>query len=207
MFKGGVSMKRRDLSVLFLAVMLLCLTPRLFAQSSADDHVHLGVYGNLFRLSDSRITLGGVGGRVSIKVWSKVQLEAESAYNFDQVFSQGFSDSTGTLTVSRTHVRVLDGLFGPKVFTNKGPVRLFGVLKGGFINFNLTSSPAVTIQTVNSAFQGLNRSNIFGVLYPGGGAEAFWGPIGVRIDVGDEIFFHSGTHHNLRASFGPVLRF
>ena len=65
----------------------------------------------------------------------------------------------------------------------------------------------MTIQTVSSTFQGLRGSNIYGVFYPGGGAEAFWGPFGLRVDVGDEMFFNNGAHNNLRVSFGPTFRF
>lgn len=137
----------------------------------------------------------------------RVQLEAESAYNCEAAYTQGFSDANGTVSVSRSHVRTLDGLFGPKIYTNKGPVRLFATAKGGFINFNLATSPAVTLQTVNGAFQGINGANTYGVFYPGGGAEAFLGPIGLRVDVGDEIFFNNGAHNNLRVSAGPTIRF
>ena len=28
-----------------------------------------------------------------------------------------------------------------------------------------------------------------------------------RLDVGDEIYFNNGSHHNLRVAFGPVFRF
>ncbi len=47
----------------------------------------------------------------------------------------------------------------------------------------------------------------YGTLYPGGGIEGHIGPIGLRLDVGDEIYFNNGTHNNLRASFGPYIRF
>lgn len=196
---------------LILRLVLLCsnsvLYTRCICTIAGARPYQPGVYGNLFRLSDSKITLAGIGGRVSINVWPKIQLEAESGYNFAEAFSQGFSDFNGTVTVSRSQVRTFDGLFGPKVYTNKGPGRLFGTLKAGFMSFNLSTSPVVTIQTVTSTFQGLDRINTFGVFYPGGGAEAFWGPIGVRIDVDDEIFFHNGAHNNLRVSFGPTIRF
>jgi hypothetical protein len=171
------------------------------------DHINVGVYGNFFRLADSGIDLGGVGARLSVNLMPRVQLEAESAYNFEAAYTRGFSDANGTVSVSRSHVRTLDGLFGPKIYTNKGPVRLFATAKGGFINFNLATSPAVTLQTVNSAFQGINGANTYGVFYPGGGAEAFLGPIGLRVDVGDEIFFNNGAHNNLRVSAGPTIRF
>jgi hypothetical protein len=45
------------------------------------------------------------------------------------------------------------------------------------------------------------------VLYPGGGLEGFLGPLGLRFDVGDEIYFNGGAHHALRVAFGPVIRF
>jgi hypothetical protein len=48
---------------------------------------------------------------------------------------------------------------------------------------------------------------VVGAVYPGGGIEAYLGPIGLRIDVGDEIYFQSGAHNNLRLTFGPSIRF
>lgn len=192
---------------LYLMLAIPFFTSGLSAQSWGSDHINVGVFGNFLRQSDTGIDLGGVGARLSVNVMPRIQLEAESSYNFEAAYSQGFNDSNGTVTLTRSHVRTLDGLFGPKLYTNKGPVRLFGTLKGGFINFNLATSPAVTIQTVGNTFQGLNGVNTFGVFYPGGGAEAFWGPFGLRVDVGDEMFFHNGSHNNLRVSFGPTIRF
>jgi len=29
----------------------------------------------------------------------------------------------------------------------------------------------------------------------------------LRLDVGDEIYFKNGSHHNLRVAFGRVFRF
>ena len=43
--------------------------------------------------------------------------------------------------------------------------------------------------------------------YPGGGIEAFLGPIGIRAEVGDEIYLSNGAHNNLRVTFGPSIRF
>ena len=152
-----------------IVVILLCASAG-FAQSPSE-HINLGVYGNLFRIGGRGVTLGGIGGRVSINVWPKIQLEADSSYNFAEAFSSGFNDSNGTVTVSRSNVRLLDGLFGPKVYTSRGPVRVFATVKGGFANFNLSTSPAVTTQTVGNTFQSFNGINMLGVLYPGLGAE------------------------------------
>jgi hypothetical protein len=193
--------------LLYLAVAFSFLTPGAFAQSRGNDHINVGVFGNVLRLGDSSLDLGGVGARVSVNVAPRFQVEAESSYNFEQTYVSGFNDSNGTVSISTSHVRALDGLFGPKLYSNRGPVRFFVTAKGGFINFNLSTSPAVTFNQVANTFQGLNGSNVFGVFYPGGGAEAFWGPIGLRVDVGDEMFFNNGAHNNLKVSVGPTIRF
>jgi hypothetical protein len=37
--------------------------------------------------------------------------------------------------------------------------------------------------------------------------EGHIGPVGLRLEAGDEIYFAGSTHHNLRAAFGPFIRF
>jgi len=44
-------------------------------------------------------------------------------------------------------------------------------------------------------------------IYPGAGVEASLGPVGLRLELGDEIYFNSGGHNNLRITFGPIIRF
>lgn len=191
----------------YLFVPFLFVTPCAFAQHWGSDHINVGLYGNFFRVSDTDISLGGVGARVSVNVLPKIQLEAESAYNFAEAYFSGFSDFNGTVTTSRSQLRTLDGLFGPKFYTNKGPVRLFATVKGGFINTNVSTSPAVTFGAINTQFQSANGTNTYALFYPGAGAEAFWGPFGVRVDIGDEVIFGNRTRNNLRVSFGPTIRF
>ena len=192
--------------LLFLAGAVLLLVPGLFAQEIAD-RVNVGVFGNYVRLNDGGLNLAGVGARLSFKIVPVVQFELESSYQFDQTFTSGFTSSgTGTASIARTNVRMLDGLFGPKLMTNRGPVRLFVTAKAGFTNFNISNS-AATLGTVGNAFSNLSGSNVYGVFYPGGGAEAFWGPLGIRLDIGDEMYFNNGGHNNLRIAFGPTIRF
>jgi hypothetical protein len=69
------------------------------------------------------------------------------------------------------------------------------------------SSAPVTFSTFTSSVAGLRTDSVVGVFYPGGGIEAYLGPIGLRVDVGDETYFQSGAHHNLRVTFGPQIRF
>jgi hypothetical protein len=79
-------------------------------------------------------------------------------------------------------------------------------LKGGFVDFRINNAPA-TIGTFFSSVDNLRRNNVNGVLYPGGGLEGRFGPVGVRLDVGDEVYFNHGTHNNLRIALGPYIRF
>jgi len=74
------------------------------------------------------------------------------------------------------------------------------------LNTHLSGAPA-TIGTFFSDVQDLRDNNVMGSLYPAGGIEGRLGPIGLRLDVGDEIYFNHGAHNNLRAAFGPYIRF
>jgi len=183
---------------------VLFFVPGVLAQTEGD-HFNAGLYGNLLRLEPGDVNLAGVGARVSFNVVPIVQLEAESACNFDQAYSTPFHGPSGTVSIATTNFRSVDALFGPKLETNRGPVRLFVTAKGGFINFLLSAAPA-TIGSYTSSF-GVRGANAYAVVYPGGGAEAFWGPIGVRVDIGDEIYFNNGGHNNLKVAFGPTIRF
>lgn len=189
-------------------VFCLLFAFALVAQAAAaQDHGEVGVYASFFRLGATDTNFGGLGGRASFNATKLIQLEAEMDYSFDQTPIEGFSTTgTGTVGIQRTNVRILHGLFGPKFQTNKGPVRLFVTVKGGFINFRIDDKPA-TFSTFAGSLDDLRLNKVDGVLYPGGGAEAFLGPIGLRLDVGDEIYFNNGAQHNLRITFGPHIRF
>ncbi len=128
------------------------------------------------------------------------------AYDFNQVFSETYTPSgSGSVTVVRSNLRILDGLFGPTFSTGHGPVRLFATVKGGFVNFRFDPRPA-TFATFSSSVTDLRAGDVDGVLYPGGGVEGFIGPVGLRLEAGDEIYFNGGAHNNLRITFGPSIR-
>lgn len=197
-------------TILCLALAALVFTPRAFAQYRAGDRVEVGVFGEYFRWHEGGdLGLGGVGGRVSVNLTPIVQLEGEAAYDFSQVFTEGFSSpgSGGTVGfTSSTDLRMIHGLFGPKLETNRGPVRLFVTAKGGALAFRLDPRPA-TFSTFTSTVEDLRTDNLIATFYPGAGAEAFFGPIGLRLDAGDEMYFSDHVHHNLRIAFGPSIRF
>ena len=172
----------------------------------AQNHAEVGAFVDYFRLGETGSNFVGFGGRAAVNVVRNVQIEAEMAYDFNRVFTEGFTDTTGgTVTFQNSNIRVLHGLFGPKIQTS-GPVRVFVTLKGGFTNFRFDPVPA-SFSTFTSSVNNLRANNVDGALYPGGGIEAFLGPIGLRLEVGDEIIFVNGAHNNWKVSFGPQLRF
>src|ERR1700733_2645712 len=202
---AAICMKCAVMTVFGLLLFMIC-TPQAFAQYKASgglDHVEIGVFGELFRINQSDTNLAGVGARVSFNVLPLLQFEAEAAYDFNQVFTE--TDPTGAF-IQRTNMRAIHGLFGPKLETNRGPVRFFITAKGGAINFRFDPRPA-GFRTFASPVDYLRANNVDAVFYPGGGAEAFFGPIGLRLDVGDEIYFNNGAYNNLRITFGPSIRF
>jgi hypothetical protein len=183
---------------------LFFAAPMLLAQDHSD-HVEVGAFADYFRLSDASPTRNfvGLGGRVAFAIRPSVQLEAEMAYDFKRSYSNTFTNGVTTELVN-TQFRTLHGFFGPKLQTGSGPFRLFITGKVGFDNFSINNQNATTgfVNTV-----GLTNGTTSFAVYPGGGFEAFAGPIGVRAEIGDDIYFNGGAHNNLRVTFGPQLRF
>jgi len=188
------------------ALLLLVAGFGLAPMARAQDHVEVGAFVDYFKLHETGTNFVGLGGRAAFNVARHVQLEAEMSYDFNKVFTEGFTDTSGgSLTSVNSNIRVLHGLFGPK-FQTTGPVRLFVTVKGGFANFRFDPRPA-SFDTFTSSVDNLRTSNVDAVFYPGGGIEAFLGPIGLRLEAGDEIIFANGTRSNWKVTFGPTLRF
>lgn len=179
--------------------------PMLMAQEQSSDHVEVGAFVDYFRLSDSspKRNFIGLGGRAAFNLRPSVQLEAEMAYDFKRNYTSTFTDGITTQTVN-TSSRTLHGFFGPKFQTGSGPLRIFVTGKVGFDNFSISNqnAPAGFVNTV-----GLTNGATFFAVYPAGGIEGFAGPIGLRAEIGDDIYFDHGAHNNLRVTFGPQFRF
>jgi len=185
------------------AFLAFAVAPLAMAQSS--DHVEVGAFVDYFRLSDASPVRNfvGLGGRAAFNIRPSIQLEAEMAYDFKRNFTNTFTDGITTEVVN-TQFRTLHGFFGPKFQTGSGPFRVFVTGKVGFDNFSITNDNATTgfVNTV-----GLTNGRTDFAVYPGGGFEVFAGPIGIRAEVGDDIYFDHGAHNNLRVTFGPQFRF
>ncbi len=189
-------------------VLVLCTLPAQFgvAQSLKEDHVEVGVFADYFRLdrTDPSLNFAGLGGRIGFNVHPNVQLEAEMAYDFDRNFTNTFDNGITTqLVSSKTHI--LHGLFGPKFQAGTGAFRAFVTGKVGMISFTTNNQNAPT--GFQSALGAVGNGNAKFAVYPGGGIEGFFGPIGLRLEAGDDIYFDNGARNNLKVTFGPTFRF
>jgi hypothetical protein len=187
--------------------LLLFLAGWLVPLASAQDHIQAGAYADYFRISQTKSNMVGLGARLGVKALPYVMLEGEMSYDFNQAFTEGFTNpSGGAITFQNSNLKVLHGLFGPKITAGHGAIRPFLTLKGGFVNFRLDPRPASFSGFVSSV-DNLRASNVSGAVYPGVGLEGHIGPVGLRLEAGDEIYFAGGAHHNVRVAFGPFIRF
>lgn len=189
-------------------VLVLCFaTPNfIFAQATKSDHVELGAFADYFHIDRSSPSLNyvGLGGRLAFNLRPSAQIEAEMAYDFDRSYTNVFTNGvTQELVPSKTHV--LHALLGPKFQTGSGRFRLFATGKVGLISFTTNTENAP--EGFKSALGAIGDGNARFALYPGVGFEGFAGPIGLRLEVGDDIYFDNGARNNLRVTFGPILRF
>jgi hypothetical protein len=194
----------RRLSLFFIASLCLAAAPAALAQQS-ENHVEFGAFADYFRLSYTSPSQNyfGLGGRFAFNVQRNVQIEAEMAYDFKRNYTTTYNNGITSTTVT-SGLRTLHGYFGPKFQTGAGPFRFFVSAKAGFDNFSAsTQNPPTGFS--NSVT--LNGGTTDFALYPSGGVEAFAGPIGIRAEAGDDVFFQSGAHNNLRVTFGPQFRF
>jgi hypothetical protein len=206
---GVLDSKRKENSMkqcMWLVVCLLAIVPGAMAQEF--NHFQVGAFADYFRSNQTGTNMFGVGGRLGVTILPHVRLEGEVAYDFNQEFTQGFTSTSsgGSLTFANSGVRTLQGLFGPKLELGHGRVRPFVELKGGFVNYMFNSAPA-GLSTFSTQIQNLRAQNMNAALMPGGGIEGTLGPVGLRLDAGDEMYFNNGTHHNLTIKFGPFIRF
>ena len=171
-----------------------------------QNHGNLGVFFDYTRLSTrgTSANMLGFGGRIGFNVQRHIVLEAEMAYDFSRTLTNTIT-AGGVTSTSTADVKLLTGLFGPKI-QSTGKTRMFGVIKGGFVNFGVSGpGPA---GSVNNQLGNLVNGSTSAVLYPGGGVEFQWSPkLGLRAEVGDEIMFLSTTQNNVRAAVGYNFRF
>ena len=191
-----------------LSALVLCIAafaPAASAQSKDDkNHGNLGLYIDFTRLQPANLNMFGVGGRLGVNVRKHVVLEGEMAYDFERTKVQSLTTGVINSTV-RSNLRMLHALFGLKIQTT-GPVRVFGLVKGGFVNFGVGGP--VTAGAINNQIGTIVDGDTKPAIYPGGGVEFNFGWLGIRAEAGDEILLLTGGRtNNFRAAIGPQIRF
>ncbi|MGH9515126.1 MAG: hypothetical protein ACRD3P_05550 [Terriglobales bacterium] len=185
-------------------IFLLLGTCSLFAQ----QRVEAGVFVDYLDVSQTSTNNFGLGGRFGYRIHHDVILEGELAYDYGINFGEAYRNIVnGNLAaIESTSVGVTHGLIGPKLQPGGGGFRPFVTLKGGFMDFRL-SPGLLPLNNAVSTLLGLRTSNLNAAIYPAAGVEAAIGPVGLRFEVGDEVYFNNGAHNNLRLTFGPIVRF
>jgi hypothetical protein len=177
------------------------------------NHVEVGVYADYFRLAPANTASNfvGTGGRLAFSVQPNIAIEGEMNYDFARNYTTTSTINNGTTTTTTfvtSSLRPMTGLFGPKLqFGTSGPFRVFATGKLGFVDFTVSNPNNVTGAQFSNSVGGVGGSGTHLAFYPGGGFEGFWGPVGLRVEAGDEIYLNNGPNNNLRAAVGPTFRF
>ena len=190
----------------FIAIVLFFITQPL--PLCAQSRMAVGAFVDYVGISQTNTNNFGLGGRFGYRVHRNVMLEGELAYDYGINFDEAYRDITNgnIVAIERTSIGITHGLVGPMVQPAKGWFRPFATMKAGVMDFRLSPS-LLPYSTVVSTVLGLRTSSTNFALYPGGGVEASVGPVGLRFELGDEIYFNHGGHNNLRLTFGPIVRF
>ncbi len=176
--------------------------------AAAQSRIEAGLFLDSLSISQTGTNNLGLGARLGCRVHSHVVLEGELAYDYGLNFHEAYVDLTSgnIVAIENTSIGVTHGLFGPMVQPAHGHFRPFATMKAGFIDFRLSGSLLPYGGIVSSVID-LRTSNWNAALYPGAGVEASLGPVGLRLEFGDEVYFNHGGHNNLRITFGPIVRF
>lgn len=196
-------MRSGKLALAIVAAIVL-VPSSLFAQK----RVEAGVFIDYLSISQTGTNNFGLGARFGYRVHHDVLLEGELAYdyglNFDETYRNVVNGNIGA--IERTSVGVTHGLFGPKLQPGGGGFRPFVTVKAGFMDFRLAPG-LLPYSNLVSTILGLRTSSLNAAIYPAGGVEAALGPVGLRFEIGDEVYFNNGARNNLRITFGPIVRF
>jgi hypothetical protein len=180
--------------------------------AAASNHATVGAFADYLRFTPSSGTANfvGLGGRVGLYLSRHASIEGEMNYDFARDYTSSSSSSTsGTVTTTfvTTRLRPLTGLFGPKLDLGSPSAHAFVTGKVGFVNFTYSNPNHVSTGTFSNSISGVGGPGTHVAFYPGGGLEGFWGFLGLRAEAGDEVYLANGAHGNLRATFGPAIRF
>lgn len=190
---------------LTLLAILLCAS---VSQARGQGRMEAGLFLDYLNVSEAGTPNFGLGGSFGYRFRPRILLEGELAYDYGVNFNELYENITNgkVAAIGRSSIGVTNVLFGPMLEPAHGHFRPFVTLKGGLIDFRLSPS-LLPYSAVASSVLGIRTSNVNAALYPGAGAEASLGPLGLCLEFGDLVYFNGGGHSNLRITFGPIVRF
>ena len=193
----------RKLALFAIALFVCTSSSSLFAQK----RIEAGIFIEYLDVSQTSTNNFGVGGRLGYRLHRSVMFEGELAYDYGINYDEAFRNiANGNIAaIGRTSIGVTHGLFGPMLRASGG-IGPFITLKGGFVDFRLSPS-LLPYSNVFSTLTGIRTSTLNAAIYAGGGLEPKLGPLGLRFELGDEIYFNTGAHNKLRITFGPTIAF
>jgi hypothetical protein len=192
----------------FFWVGLVCLLLMSCVKAQETWNLQAGAFADYYRAGATGTNMFGVGGRVGVGIRDNLMLEGEIAYDFGQVFVNSFTQGTNSgVSFINSNVDTLHAFLGPKLTLWHGPIKPFAELKVGFVDYGFgplaSGFTSFSNQVANLRTQSLNAA-----LLPGGGVEGkIVGPVSLRLDVGDEMYFNHGVHNGLKVMLGPTFRF
>lgn len=190
-------------AIITLLTILLCTSV-----ANAQSRMEAGAFLDYLGVSETQTPNLGLGARFGYRVHRYTMLEGELAYDYGVNFNELYVNVTNgkVAAIASSSIGVTDGLVGPMIEPARGHLRPFATVKAGFVDFRLSPS-LLPYSSVVSSVLGIRSSNLNAALYPGGGAETSLGPLGLRLEFGDLMYFNRGAHNNLRITFGPIIRF
>jgi hypothetical protein len=191
--------------LLLLLVCVVALAP--YGKAQEDGNVQVGAFADYFRSGATGTNMFGLGARVGADLWPHTALEADGAFDFNRGFTNAFNVNGGSASFITSGVHNFHAFFGPRyTLLDHGPIHPFVELKVGFIDymFNNVISGSTSL---SKGVQNLLNDNTNAALLAGGGLEGRVGPVGLRLDVADEMYFNHGAQQGLRVTFGPYIRF
>lgn len=196
------------INAIFRVILVLVGLSLSVSQASAQSRMEAGVLLDYLNISQTKTPNVGLGGRFGYRIHPQVMFEGELAYDYGVNFKELYLNVANgdVAAIESTSIGVTDGLFGPMLQPSRGHLRPFVTFKGGFVDFRLSPS-LLPYSNVASSVLSIRTDNLNAALYPGAGTELSLGPLGLRLEFGDLVYFNNGAQNNLRITFGPILRF
>ena len=77
------------------SVLVCCIGVAPVAWAQEFNHVEAGAFADTFRSNQTGSNMFGVGGRLGIAILPHTKFEAEMAYDFNEAFTEGFTNTAG----------------------------------------------------------------------------------------------------------------